>query len=298
MTTKTRKWLVTILILAFPFVLFLGFLIFMEEPPPPLPALPNPNGYADLVKAGAAVHPDTGNYDTMGEAQLKKIVSANAAALSLARAGMSNQCGVPVQYSLSYTSNHLNDLTAMKRLAQAFVAEGTLAEMEGRTNDAVQSFLDTIHLGIESSQGGALIDELVGMAIQAIGTSQLQTLVPDLDARTCREAASALSTLDSQKQTWTEVMQQESDWSHGTFRGWQYDLLRWRTRKKTAAENKTMHQKFLAQERKPRQLILDLAARAYELDKGRRPASAADLVPEYLEAVPTDPVTDTNMIYP
>ena len=45
MTKKTRNWLIALFILAFPFVLFFGFLIFMEEPPPPLAPLPNPNGY-------------------------------------------------------------------------------------------------------------------------------------------------------------------------------------------------------------------------------------------------------------
>jgi hypothetical protein len=43
--------------------------------------------------------------------------------------------------------------------------------------------------------------------------------------------------------------------------------------------------------------MLDLAARAFELDKGHPPASASDLVPEYLKAVPQDPVTGTNMVY-
>ena len=48
---------------------------------------------------------------------------------------------------------------------------------------------------------------------------------------------------------------------------------------------------------KTHQLIVDLAARAYELDKGHRPVSVAELVPEYLKAVPQDPVTGTNLIY-
>jgi hypothetical protein len=44
-------------------------------------------------------------------------------------------------------------------------------------------------------------------------------------------------------------------------------------------------------------LLIDLAARAYELDKGHRPANLADLVPDYLKAVPQDPFTGTNMVY-
>ena len=46
------------------------------------------------------------------------------------------------------------------------------------------------------------------------------------------------------------------------------------------------------------QLLIDLAARAYELEKGHRPASLADLVPDYLKAIPQDPVTGTNMVFP
>jgi hypothetical protein len=44
-------------------------------------------------------------------------------------------------------------------------------------------------------------------------------------------------------------------------------------------------------------LTLDLAARAYELDKGHPPANLTDLVPDYLKAVPQDPFTGANMIY-
>jgi hypothetical protein len=138
---------------------------------------------------------------------------------------------------------------------------------------------------------------LVGIAIDAIGTSHIQTLVINLDTRTCRETASALESLDAQNQTWSEVLQQENIWSRATFRGWRYDLMRLEAGKSAKAATASSKRKFQAQELKTRQLIIDLAARAYELDKGRRSASAADLVPEYLKAVPKDPVTGTNLIY-
>lgn len=298
MKTKTRNWLVTILILAFPFVLFLGFLIFMEEPLPSLPSLPKPNGYDDLVKAGKMLPSTTADYDKMSQEELRKYVSANAGASALARSGMTNECRVPMQFSLAYANSHINQLSDLKRLARAFAAEGRLAELENRPADAAKSYLDLIHLANESGRGGTLMDELVSIAIEALGTEDLQKLVPQLDAKTCREAAAALATLDSQRQTWDEVMQQESDWSHGTFRGWSYEIARWRTRKSTAASMKTTEQKFNAQEKKTRQLIIDLAARAYELDKGHPPSNISDLVPDYLKAAPKDPVTGSNMVYP
>ncbi len=298
MTKKTRNWLLALFILACPFVLFFGFLILMEEPPAPLAPPPNPNGYDELVKAGRMLQGASGEYDKMNQEQLQKAVSANAAALSLARSGLSNQCRVPVQYSESYISNHLNDLAGLKRLAQAFAAEGVLAEMNGRTNDAAQSVLDTVRLGNESLRGGVLIDGLVGIAIDAIGTSHIQTLITNLDTHACRETAAALEALDSQRQTWNEVLQQESDWSHATFRGWRYDLMRLEAGKSAKTAIAAGKRKFDAQQQRTRQLMVDLAARAYDLDKGHPPASAADLVPDYLKAVPKDPVTGTNIILP
>ena len=56
-------------------------------------------------------------------------------------------------------------------------------------------------------------------------------------------------------------------------------------------------QHFEKQQSQTRQLIIDLAARAYELDKGHRPTSVTDLVPDYLKAIPQDPFSGTNMVY-
>jgi hypothetical protein len=45
-----------------------------------------------------------------------------------------------------------------------------------------------------------------------------------------------------------------------------------------------------------RQTAVDLAARLYEVERGRRPNSAADLVPDYLPYVPGDPVSGAPAI--
>ena len=56
MTTQRRNRLFAILILCFPFMVLVGFLISESTGPlPPLPPLPDPNGYDDLVKAGRMV---------------------------------------------------------------------------------------------------------------------------------------------------------------------------------------------------------------------------------------------------
>ncbi|MGD0744729.1 MAG: hypothetical protein ABSA45_06200 [Verrucomicrobiota bacterium] len=298
MTTKTRNWLITLLILASPFLFFLVLLLFWTaEPLPPVAPLPAPNGYDDLVKAGKTVTADAGDYHEMDEAQLGELVARNAEALQRLRAGLSNQCRVPVQFSQTYAENHLNELAAFKRLAQVLAAEGRRAEMEGHPGNAAKSYLDAIHLGNESARGGVVIDQLVGTAIEHIGTDGLQEIAGQFNAKSCRETAATLETLDSQRQTWNEVMQQERDWSRRAFPGVRNEFFRLMTRNSLNQAFQQAEEKFNQQQERTRQLTVDLAVRAYELDIGHSPASMADLVPVYLKAVPQNPFTGTNMSY-
>jgi len=44
-------------------------------------------------------------------------------------------------------------------------------------------------------------------------------------------------------------------------------------------------------------LLIALAVRAYELEHGRHPKNLNELVPHYLDAIPVDPTTGTNLTY-
>jgi hypothetical protein len=297
MTKKSRNWLMVLLSIPVAAILAVtGLLIFnAARPLPTIRPLPNPNGYDALVKAGEMAAIETGDFNEMKLEDLRAQTAKNSGALQAARIGLQEDCAVPLQFSLN-VSQHLPELADCKRLAQAFVVEGELAEMENRPGDAVKSYLDTIRLGHKSAQGGVLIDQLVGTAIEAMGVSHLQKLVDQLDAKTCRETAATLETLDAQRQTWTEVMQQESAWVRRAYPDIKY---RWSELVVSASLKKGIQkteQKFKNQQSKTRQLMVDLADRAYQLDHGHRPASVADLTPDYLRAVPQDPFTGTNLV--
>ena len=301
MTNKTRNWLILFLsIPAAVVIAIIGMLIFdAAQPLPPVQPLPNPNGYDDFVKAGEVIILSTNNllhYDEMTQQKLRILVENNAEALQLARTGMQRKCQVPLDYSPT-SETVLIKHSAILHLAQALAAEGRLAEMENRHRDATKSYLDLVHLGNKSAHGGIIIDQLVGTAMEAVGTSHLQKLVERLDAKSCRETAAALETLDSQRQTWNEIMQQERAWSRRAFPDFRYRLVALITSKSTMKIDQHAEQQFKKQQMKTRQLLIDLAARAYELDKGHRPTSLADLVPDYLKSIPQDPLTGTNMVY-
>jgi len=299
MTKNTRNWLLAAaLIPAAAIVGGAGLLMFnATRPLPPLRPLPHPNGYDDLVKAGETANFDTAdNYET-NLAEVRQLVARNSEALQMARAGLEKDCAVPLQFSTNYLQDtHLPELADCKRLAQALAGEGTLAEMEKRPADAVKSYLDVIRLGTKCPRGGTMIDQLVGTAIEAIGTSHLQKFVDQLDARSCREIAAALESLDAQRQTWHDVVQQENAWSQRTFGGPTYKLSATLMSGSMKKNLQKAEQRYNKQVAATRRLLIEFAARAYELEKERRPASLNDLVPDYLKVIPQDPATGTNLV--
>ena len=184
-----------------------------------------------------------------------------------------------------------------KRLVRGFQAEGKLAERENRLKDAASDYLDAIHLGHECSRGGVIIDMLVGVACRSLGCQAMQGLRGQLQAPECREAIRQLEEMDSKAESATQVVQHERSWSRRTF-GWRGQLVRlmaWQRLKQT--EQKTTA-KLQTQQTAARRLLIDLADRAYELEKGQRPRTVGDLVPVYLRAVPRDPLTGTSMALP
>jgi hypothetical protein len=270
-------------------------LLFPATPAPPVKPLPIPNGYDSFVQAAGMLPGRVSDFTTMTPQELRTLVAANSNALQLARIGLAQESRVPLQYSQPFMSVHLDDLLGIKRLAQALAAEGRLAQIENRPADAAKSYLDDVRLGTASAQGGVLIDALVGFAMESIGTTLLEQLSTQLDAKSCREIVGTLETLDARRESWKDIVAQEHDWSHRTFPGFTHRVARLMTSSSTRQAEEKGRQKFNERVRKTRRLMVDLASHAYELDHQQKPTSVADLVPAYLKTIPQDPLTGTNM---
>ena len=277
-------------------ILVVGVFFLLWNPTPPsVVQMPVPNGYTSFAQAETLVQKQTFDFATMDALQLRSVVDANSNALQTARVGLAEKSRVPVEFSQQYISTHLASLAQMKLLAFAFLAEGRLAEMEQRTNDAVRAYLDAISLGVNSPRGGPLIDNLVGLAQEAMGTAKLQKVVPNLDAKTAAAAAHELEALDASKETWEEILQNEKHWMRGMYPGLQHRFAEILAAHETRAAKAKAKQRYETQQNGMHRLMLDLAAHAYQLDKGHRPANAIDLVPTYLKALPLDPITGKEM---
>jgi hypothetical protein len=276
------------------FVALLG-----QKSPPPPPVFPSPNGYADFIKAGEMV--SAGNAPdrrTATQNELQRYIEDNRDALQLVRTGLTKQSRVTTEYTFVYLTSHMPELARLKGLALALVAEGKLAELENRLGDAARIYLETIRFAHESVRGGLHIDGLVGMACEAIGITQLEPLSTTLDAKQCRELLPTLELIDANRETFAEVMEQEKTWSRRAF-GWrgriQVLVLRIFRRDLLIPSLQKSEAKFRTADTRRRRLLVNLASRAYELEKGKRPETIGELVPDYLKAIPPDPVTGAPM---
>jgi hypothetical protein len=272
-----------------------GSVLVLIRPAPSPPPMPSPNGCDDFLKAAGMITDDFSDSDMLGKQELRALVTNNSLALELVRTGLTRQCRLPLVFSAT-NSAFLTDLSGLKRLAQALAAEGRLAEVENRQGDAAESYLTIIRMGHEAGRGGIIICSLVGIAIEAIGTARLEKLTPALDAKQCREAAAALETAEARRESTAAVLQQEREWARRTY-GFTAVIARLVTYNSIKKSEQKWTAKVAAQEIRVRRLTIDLAARAYELEKGERAKTLGDLVPVYLKSIPQDPLTGTNMGY-
>ncbi len=293
MPRKVRTLLLALVVVVFAVALPTALFLCFGRMPPPSP-LPTPPGYADFLKAAAVSTGDVGNAATLDHDGLRALVSTNAESLRLLRLGLTRQCALPADFSMTNVPGMLNDLAAMKRLGQLLVAEGRLAEMESRYGEAAHSYLDAIRLGNEMSRGGFIINRLVGIACEAIGDTPLGKLVPRLTPEEDRQIIVELEKIDSTTVTWDEVLRNETRFAHyQPFNPITWVMTRlevWRARQRAEVRNKRIIAHL-------RLLTAELAVRCYQSEKGNLPTNLEQLVPRYLQRIPLDPFSNRPLIY-
>ena len=259
---------------------------------------PNPNGYEKFLQAGGLLQGQPENYETMNEAELTSLIASNSEALAMVQTAFSNECRVPIKYSMAFISSHLNDLTVLKKLVQTMAAKGRLAESNGHPAEAAKIYLEVIHFGSESGRGGLMTDFLVGTAFENIGLKRLEKLFGNLDSSSCRETAKNLEIISSHHQSWDEVMRQEKIWNKNVFPGFKNYisfLFIENMDNEFRKSQREVKRKTLDHEDKMRRLLIRFAARAYELENGHLPAKIDDLTTNYLNSIPTDLFTKKTM---
>jgi hypothetical protein len=279
------------------FVVMTTIFVFLLRPRGALPALPNPNGYDDLVKAGSLATGNFDDYKTLGAEGLRALLTTNAESFRIARIGLSRSCAVPTEGAISNNFANLNaDLKSLRSMAKLFAAEGRLRELENRPGDAMRSYLDDIRLGVQLSRGGFLINRLVGIACEAIGSVPMGKLIPQFTAEQLHLLITDLEQIGTNYVSWNEIEDTERRCVYEDFTKSPNPakLVTMQMTRSATANARQKHEVALAH---LRLLTTEAALRCYQLERGQAAQKLEDLVPKYLASSPRDPFSETAMVY-
>jgi hypothetical protein len=250
--------------------------------------VPDPNGYTDLLKAAGLVNANLESLSGLNHDQLRDVISSNSAPLRMAGVALSNHCAASTQELITNFSTIMTDMMALKGLARLLAAEGRLAEMENRPADAAKSYITSMRLGVEMSNGGLLINRAVGIACEGVGAIPLAKVLPKLTCAEMKGLIEELEEIDEATPTWSSISHNENRfvWANvGHLNVFSFVSELWQARK-TRINAKQRHDVAAAF---VRLLTAELALRVYQCEKQKVPASLEDLVPNYLTRVPSDP---------
>ncbi len=260
------------------------------------PPLPVPNGYDDLVRAGALI-PEAGalrssvSLKDMATKDLRAAVTGCKEALEAARVGIGRECFRPPADAF----NIRVDLEmASRRLADAFYVEAVLAEREGSYGDAVKSFGDLTVLGAQWTRGGVFIDFMVGSAQEIIGLTGIGRIREKLDGPAVGEALTVIQRAADLREPFEHIMDRQAEFvrRNSTFLERIEALF-----DSSGGRNLDIDRRRKQVEALSGLLLADLAARAFHAERGAWPHTLNDLVPAYLKTVPLDPFTGKPLVY-
>lgn len=297
-TMKTILKLGLILLVAAGLGTLLFVLIFMRNSSAPFPALPTPNGYDDFLAAGNLLNGQTNYAPDMPVEPLRAFLAKNHEALRLLHLGLTRTSSVHTAEFLTNTVNIMSsDIMAIKRLAQLGLAAGLLAELEGRTNDAVTTYVAGLRYGNEVSRGGFVIHRLVGVACEAMAQSRLTIVATNLNPSEAKEIIKALEKLEAEAVSWAEIYDNERRFIRESFVQSKNPLMlvhSWWSLRTMLKKAETKNLKKIAQRRL---FLIELAVRCHAGTHGNPPKQLSDLVTEQLTSVPLDPFTERAFVY-
>jgi hypothetical protein len=276
------------------FVVLTGLIFYLFPRPSLFPPLPTPNGYDILLQAAAKIMPSQKSVTELTATELSETVGRNKTALNELRHGLELPGTVPVRMGEAWLAAHGTNLIDLRAAAQALEAEARYLAQNGDATGAVNACLDLFRLSQAISRQGLLIDYLVAKACEAMAVRRMTNLLTTLPAAECQRAALAVEQWEGRREPFTDIVQRDEEWSAKSF-GF---FARLRLFLQDRAIRQSVATRYQTDSREVRRLALRLGSRAFTLERGRKPERAAELVPEFLRAVPLDPATQIPLDLP
>jgi len=255
-----------------------------------LPEVPDPNGYVTVLEVAHRIQGPEGDIADVSADKVREFATTQREALDQVRIAVRGPSGVVLEADPKWPERQLTELTQLKRLAVLVGLRSKAELLEGRTNAAARAWVDMILVGQTIARGGRKLEALSGMAVEKVATASLRSMIPMLEASSCRSLAQELERAEESRDTAERILETERNWSLAAF-----GLVAKVGERVGAGSQVQARKQFLTRyretERDTRRLILALAARSVSLSTGQTVGAPSDLVPGVLKAVPVDPET-------
>ncbi len=254
-----------------------------EIPAAVFPPYPTPNAYETLLRAAADIQPASAPVQTMSRGAFIAYLTPRREALQLARAAFRHESRVVLETGSEFWQRHAEELTALERLADLFLADGLYAEKTMQIQSALSAYLETMRLGQYTANGGTLIDRLAGIAIEEKGAAALRGLLQKLSRENTGNALASLKKLEAERATPAAIREWEALLSQTLFAG--APLIPNEADREQAFAEITQHIRNM------RILLLQMAGRKFRLLHSKTPESLSQLTPSLLDSIPLDPLS-------
>ncbi len=273
------------------------------------PRIPDPNGYDDVLEAGRLIEKtDTSaprlDLNKLNEGALGELVEGNREAIARAREGLDRPFQVPVVYDANHMVHVLwKDVSSIRAgLVRGLIAEGRLADLQGRVDDAARSYGDLVRLGDAMSHNVPLFIYQWSVVDQTMGLGRLRDLRAKLSPDQCRRFIGFLDEIDRNRERASDVTLRESRFM--TFNSNKMGLLGRISMRVSGAQRRevtriasSLEVSENQQNAARRVLLTDLALRVYRQEHGEDPPDLGALVPSILKSVPLDPYSEKPLLY-
>jgi len=272
-------------------------------PTTPKKPLPDPNGYDDLVRAGSIIDeigPNKGDWKGAELGELRTFVAANQSAVDLAQLGVSREGVVHFADSEAGLQEQVDQSGQIRSLSRLILAQGRVAESDGRFGDAARADFLLLEVGQAATQGAMAVVAPVGWVIQWQAVDQLRRLRDHLPAPELHASIQHLEQLDRRRVSLKAIVDLWERWYADGFSLWRRFPM---YLSGMEAKGRTDQAKMVGVsrdriERSMRFLIVEWAIHLHHEETGRWPRSIAEMVPSILCEVPTNPATGQPMTYP
>ena len=175
------------------------------------------------------------NYVDLGPDAAKAFVRTNEVPLAAIGRSLQQELLVPVKNSREWMTSHVEDMAKIKRAVHSLITAAKVAEADGKSDEALQIYLDALTLSYRIVRGGLVFDYQNGLSYKALVLEAIEDAVPKMSSADSKRILLTLDRLENDQEPIRAIALRQ--------RAWQRTVLghRLRSTVKTIVKTRTLY---------------------------------------------------------